>query len=101
MRPQECLRVQGIGRRNLHGIPPNKIREMVGNSMHVGTVSAVVRAAFKTLKSFEMSEKIDTRNAAKGCIAKRADYVSVAAARIEGIQDPGGVCTSFTIRTSD
>ena len=64
---------------------------MVGNSMHVGTVSAVVRAALKTLKSFEMSEKLDTRNIARGCIARRADHVSVAAAEIEGIQDTGGM----------
>ena len=43
MRPHECMRVQGIGYRRVGGLGANKIREMVGNSMHVGTVAAVVR----------------------------------------------------------
>ena len=50
MRPHECLRFQGIRRRRLHGLSPNKIREMIGNYMHVGTVSAIVRSAFKLMK---------------------------------------------------
>ena len=51
MRPQECMRIQGIGRRKLDKASPNKVREMVGNSMHVGTVSAVIRTAFKAMKT--------------------------------------------------
>jgi len=46
----ECLRIQGISKRKFVGVPDHRIREMVGNSMCVPTVSAVVKAAFRRLK---------------------------------------------------
>ena len=91
MRPQECMRVQGIGKRNLHGIAPNKVREMVGNSMHVDTVSAIVRAAFQTMKSFELFHSSDKKVGERELDQKRMDPVSIAAATTNQGIDPGGV----------
>ena len=50
----ECMRVQGIGYRRVGGLGANKIREMVGNSMHVGTVAAVVRLLIQMTVGFDI-----------------------------------------------
>ena len=72
MRPQECMRLQGIGRRRLDKASPNKVREMVGNSMHVGTVSAVIRTAFKAMRNMTIYKQEVQAMAAK----KLDDHVS-------------------------
>ena len=50
----ECLRVQGISNRKFVGVTDNRIREMVGNSMCVATVSAVVKAAFRRVRDMQI-----------------------------------------------
>ena len=69
------MRFQGIGNRNLEGPSPNKVREMVGNSMHVGTVSAVIRAVFQILEGFD-SCAYDEETAATSEISVSNAYVA-------------------------
>ena len=50
----ECLRIQGISKRKFVGVPDHRIREMVGNSMCVATVSAVVKAVFRRVRDMHV-----------------------------------------------
>ena len=47
MHAHECQEVQGIGFRQFSGISDARIRSMVGNSMNVPTVSAIMNTIFE------------------------------------------------------
>ena len=48
------MRLQGISNRKFVGAPDHRIREMIGNSMCVATVSAVVKAAFRRVRDMHV-----------------------------------------------